>query len=262
MNQVSRPMQIMLIGVLVFAALWMTVLKPKDEAAEPAAATPVATSPVAAGGDAASSAPGKAVEAANNAAATSNAATARDEAQTGEQTATTPAGAAPAATTPAGTTPAAGSAEAVAAAKAKVARAKAKAAKKAKSKAKAKAAENAAQKKADKVTELVAKDLKTRHAVVVLVASNKGTEDKVLRTRVKKDIDRRKGRVKVYIISASQVGVYDGLLGSLNIAQTPSTIVIAPNNQAKVLGGLVSTARIDRLTSAALLVKPDTKTTN
>lgn len=248
MNQVSRPMQIMLLGVLVFAALWMTVLKPKDEAAEPAAATPVATSPVAAGGETATSAPGKAVESANNAVAGANAATAQSETQTGEEAGTTPA-----ATTPAGTTP--GAADEKAAAKST-----SKASAKAKAKAKKKAAETAAQQKADRITEQVAKDLRTRHAVVVLVAATKGSEDKILRTRVKKDIDRRKGRVKVYIISASQVGVYDGLLGSLNIAQTPSTIVIAPNNQAKVLGGLVSTARIDRLTSAALLVKPDTKT--
>jgi hypothetical protein len=249
MNQVSRPMQIMLAAVLVFAALWFVALKPKDDAIEPVAATPVTTTPraVDAGGAKAASAPGKAVEAANNAAKTANAATQKQEAQTGEDTAaatTSAAATSPKGTTPAGTTPA------------KAAKPTAKQ----KAKAKAKAARSKAQREADRVTEQVAKDLKARRAVVVLVASTTGSEDKILRTRVTKQIDRRGGRVKVYLVPVKDVGVYDGLLGSLNIAQTPSTIVIASNNQAKVLGGLVSTARIDRLTSAALLVKPDTAT--
>ncbi len=99
----------------------------------------------------------------------------------------------------------------------------------------------------------IGEDLKARKAVVVLVYQPGESVDEVLKKRVKTEIDRRKGRVKVYLIKASQVGKYDGLFRDLSLAQTPSTVVIAPDNSAKVLGGLVSTPRIDRLTSAALL---------
>jgi hypothetical protein len=247
MNQVSRPMQIALAAVLVFAALWFVALKPKDDAAEPVAAgpaTPAATSPkpVDAGGAAASSTLGKAVESANNAASSANAATKQREQQTGD----TPASA-PAATTPAGTTPA------TAAQSAPAANASTAAAAKTKGKS---SARSASQRRADRLTEAVGKHLAAGRAVVVLVSSPTGSEDKILRKRVKNEINRRGGRVRVYFISVSKVGLYEGLLGSLNLGQTPSTIVIAPNNEAKVLGGLVSTARLDRLTSAALLLKP------
>ncbi len=250
MNQVSRPMQIALAAVLVFAALWFVALKPKDDAAEPVAAgpvTPAATTPapVAAGGAAATSSVGKAVESANNAASTANAATKRSEQQTGDAPAsTTPAGApagttpaakAPAATTPTATTPAAKKA----------------AAKEAKT-----ATRSASQRRADRLTETVGKHLAKGRAVVVLVSSATGSEDRIIRKRLRKELNLRGGRVKVYFVSASKVGLYEGLLGSLNLGQTPSTVVIAPNNEAKVIGGLVSTARLDRLTSAALLLKP------
>ncbi len=247
MNQVSRPMQIALAAVLVFAALWFVALKPKDDAAEPVAAGPVTPAtttprPVDAGGAAASSTMGKVVESANDAANTANTATAKREQQTGEES--SPSASTPASTTPASTTPPA----AKPAAKAK------------KPAAKAKAPEgstrSASQRRADRLTETVGKHLAKRCAVVVVVSSPTGSEDKIIRKRVRNEISRRGGRVKVYFISATKIGLYEGLLGSLNLSQTPSTVVIAPNNEAKVLGGLVSTARLDRLTSAALLLKP------
>lgn len=260
MSQISRPMQIMLAMVVVFALVWTVALKPKNDAEPVAAApvTPAATAPpVAAGGAAAQSSLGKAVESANNAAGAANAATKRDEQQTGETAATTPAGTTPKRTpkTPAGTTPA-GTTPSRPAATTPVGTTPRKP-KPAAAKAKDDGSERSAeQRKADGVTEAIGKHLQAGRAVVVLVWSPKGGEDRVLYKRVKNQVDRRKGRVRIYFVPASQVGVYEGLLGSLNLGQTPSTIVIAPNNEAKVLGGLVSTARIDRLTSAALLIKP------
>jgi hypothetical protein len=274
MNKVSRPMQILLAGVLVFAALWFVALKPKDDAAEPVSAapvTPAATTPrpVEAGGAAAQSGAGKAVEAANNAAAGANAAAAAAGKQTGDApAATTVAAKSAAAKTAASATPVSTSPDAAAkraalaeqaaiakkAAAQKRAAAKTQAAKKA-SAAKKGSTRSAAQRRADRVTEAIGKHLAAGRAVVVLVSTPTGTEDKILRKRVRKEINRRHGRVRVFLVPASAVGLYEGLVGSLNLGQTPSTIIIAPNNEAKVLGGLVSTQRIDRLTSAALLVE-------
>lgn len=250
MNQVSRPMQIALAAVLVFAALWFVALKPKDDAAEPVAAgpvTPAATTPrpVEAGGAGATTSVGKAVESANNAANTANTATRQSEQQTGEETKAPAPASTPAATTPASTTPTA---------KPSSTATKAPAVKT--PPAKPANTRSASQRRADRLTEAVGKHLAKGRAVVLLVSSPSGSEDKIIRKRVRNEINRRGGRVKVYFVSATKVGLYEGLLGSLNLSQTPSTIVIAPNNEAKVIGGLVSTARLDRLTSAALLLKP------
>lgn len=243
MNQVSRPMQILLGAVLVFAVLWFVALKPKTAVEEPIAAAPVtpATTPrSAAGGAEAQTGLGKAVESANNVAAQSNSATAKAEAQTGEQTP------APNTSTPATKAPAAnGSAANGSAAKGSAATKAAKADEDG-------GASSAQQKKANRTITAIKRDLAARRAAVVLVYQAKGKEDKILLKRVKNDINRRGGKVRTYYVHVSQVGYYDGLLSGLNLGQTPSTIVIAPDNQAKVLGGLTSTERIDRLTSSAI----------
>lgn len=238
MNQVSRPMQILLGAVLVFAVLWFVALKPKTAVEEPIAAAPVtpATTPrSAAGGAEAQTGLGKAVESANNVAAQSNSATAKAEAQTGEQTP------APNTSTPATKAPAVNGSAAKGSAATKAAKADEDG-----------GASSAQQKKANRTITAIKRDLAARRAAVVLVYQAKGKEDKILLKRVKNDINRRGGKVRTYYVHVSQVGYYDGLLSGLNLGQTPSTIVIAPDNQAKVLGGLTSTERIDRLTSSAI----------
>jgi hypothetical protein len=247
MSKISRPMQLALVGAILFA-IGFTFLKPKDPVVEPVAATPVtpvATTPRSdAGGAAAESGVGKIVETAKNGAAAANADVKKSESQTGETTpaatATTPkaasnvspavaaaraaakTGTTPSGTTPKGTTPATAS---------------------------------AAEAHADKVTTKIGRDLAKGRAVVVLVWSKKNPEDQELRRRVTKEITRRGGKVRVYLIAVNEVGRYDGLLAGLALGQTPSTIVIAPDHEAKVLGGLTSTARIDRLTSSAIQIK-------
>lgn len=254
MSQISTPMKIAGIAALVFAALWFTVMKPKDPVAEPVAATPApaaaTTTPrAAAGGAAAQSATGKLVEKANTAGAAASADAKKSESQTGEDTPSTPAAASSAASsagsssaatpasTPARTTPATKASE-------------------------DDAKPSASQTRADRVIEDVTKDLAKNHAVVVLIWSKNNPEDRELQRRVTREINRRKGKVRIYLIPVAEVGRYDGLLSGLAIGQTPSTIVIAPNHEAKVLGGLTSTARIDRLTSSAIQLKaPVSKTT-
>ncbi len=239
-------MQIALGAVLVFAVLWFVALRPKEPAVEPVAATPAtpAQTPAAdAGGAEAQTALGKTVESAKNAGASADAAVKARESQTGEE-ADTSAPAAPA-------TPSQNAAEGAPTGGAVAKSGSPVAQKKASNKAKV----SAAQKSANRTIESIQRDLKARRAAVVLVWSPSGKEDKVLHTRIKNDISRRGGKVRPYFINVSDVGRYDGLLAGLALAQTPSTVVIAPNNEAKVLGGLTSTERIDRLTSAALQLK-------
>lgn len=254
MNQVSRPMQFLLGGVVLFAVVWFVALKPKTPVEEPIAAQPATqTAPpaTAAGGEQASSAVGKTIESANNAAASANQAAAKSEAQTGEADASS---SAPADTSASSDPSSAASAPADAAEPKTGAAASSEtgqATKPGEEEAE-KATESPAQTKANRVIRSIKRDLAARRAAVVLVYQAKGKEDQILYKRIKKDIDRRGGRVRTYFIHVSQVGYYEGLLSGLNLAQTPSTIVIAPDNQAKVLPGLSSTARIDRLTSSAI----------
>lgn len=256
MDKVSRPMQIALLATALFAVVWFVALKPKNDAAEPVAATPASTPvptsrPVDAGGSTAQSGYGKAVESANNAAAGASTQAENEANADGTQSETPLPAASSASTSSASTAPAATPASTTPGAATK----SLKATKTAKS-TKASDERSTAQRRADHVVEKVAKDLAARRAVVVLVWSPQGTEDKILKARVSHEIDRRHGRVRVYYVPVSQVGLYEGLIGSLNLGQTPSTVVIAPDHEAQVLGGLQSTARIDRLTSAALLIKP------
>ncbi|MDO9354311.1 MAG: hypothetical protein Q7T55_11485 [Solirubrobacteraceae bacterium] len=237
-------MQIALAAVLVFSLVWFAVLRPKEDDVAATPVTPAETAPPRsdAGGASATSALGKTIETAKTGAANADASTKARESQTGEETtasATTPKTAPKATTnptTPAATTPA----ESDAAGDEQAER----------------TGISATQKRADKVITKIQKDLAARRAVVVLVWAKTGKEDKIVHERVTKDINRRKGKVRIYTIPVSQVGRYDGLLSGLSLGQIPSTIVIAPNNEAKVLGGLVSTERVDRLTSSATLTKP------
>jgi hypothetical protein len=252
-------MQIVLAMVLVLA-LGFFVLRPKssDVAASPTApvATAATTPRAAAGGAAAETALGKTVENARNSADSSSAKIEQSAAnqQTGEEDptkGTTPAAAAPTPSAPAATTPSAASLARIAAAK----KAKAVAAAK---KAAAGPKVSAAQAHANKVITKIQKDLAARRVAVVLVYSpaKKHVEDRKMKRVIQREISRRHGKVRPYFIDVDDVGRYDGLLSGLNLGQTPSTIIIAPNAEAQVLGGLASTERIDRLTSAAVLTKP------
>lgn len=238
MSQVSRPMQILLALTVVFAIAYFLVLKPGPVEEEPLPPVAGETAPPAAdaGGAAAQTAAGQVIETANNAAADANAAVAQREGQTGEEA---PAAAAPTGdpAAPVATTPSADGT----AANAKTPEAK---------------GPSAAQRRADAMLTDVGRDLKAGRVAVVLVYEPKGVEDKKLKKIVTDRISRRGGKVRVYTIPVSQIGRYDGLLGGLSLAQTPSTVVIAPDSTAKVLGGLTSAERIDRLTSAALRATP------
>ncbi|MDQ8044816.1 MAG: hypothetical protein AAGC46_09265 [Solirubrobacteraceae bacterium] len=260
MNQVSPPMRFALAATLVLVLVWFAVLKPKNNADT---STPVAT-PATASTASSSSSTGKtnsaldqtAYAAVGKAKAAADAASAdahKQESQTGEsghEDAASASSKASATKSTAATTP---DTKASAATKSTATGTAAGTAAKATGTA-AKATPKLTH--ADRVILKIKKDLAAQKAVVVLIWSKTGDEDKVLYKVIKNKIDLRHGKVKTYFIPVDQVGRYDGLLSGLAIGQTPSTIVIAPNNQAKVIGGLTSAARLDRLTSSAVLIKP------
>lgn len=240
MNQVSRPMQILLAAVLLLAAAWFTVLKPNpdgDVIDTPVATTAGTTPPVAAGGAAAESAVGKVIETANNGAAAANDAVAKSEAQTGETD--------PNATSPQGDAAATGSADAEQSGSASPSAA-----------SKAAASQKAeTDKKVQQTIRTVKREMKAGRPVVLFIYEKGGIEDKLVATQMKRIRGAAKS-LKVITIPAKKIGAYDPLVGSLSIGQVPATVVIAPDGTAKVIGGYTSTVRITRLINAAGKIKP------
>ena len=267
MSQVSKPMQILLGVAVLFAVVYFVALRPKPGgSAEPAAAVPAASTPVAldaAGGAVAKTGLGKTIEKANNTKASSDAEATRESNTTADganggsasvtSSAAVASGAAGAAatktttvhaTTPNGTTVTATKTTTVAAARAAAIKAKA---------AAAVAGVSHAQLHAYHVIDGIKGDLAHNRAVVFFFWSPSGDEDRMVHTIVTKQIDTHHGKVRVYVANVNDVGLYNGLIGDLPVAQSPSLLVIAPDSQTIVLGGLTSVARINRLTSAALL---------
>src|SRR5256714_7383331 len=100
MNQVSRPLQILLVAVLLFGAVYMLALRPKSDGGSSTAAKPAkqaTTSPAQGPGSSIPGGLGKAVTKARGAAAQSDSANQRVQQATGGSTSTSAAQAAPAA---------------------------------------------------------------------------------------------------------------------------------------------------------------------
>jgi hypothetical protein len=208
MQQLSRPYQIALVALLLFAAAWFTVLKPSDpvEAVVPPPA--VAGIPGATG-------LGTAVEKAEGAAATSAAASAA-------------AGADPAAPV----TPAPGSAAPVDPAAAAPADPPAK--------------DPAVDAEPADPSAPILRDVARGKVAVVLFFSREGAEDRAVR-RALLAADRHAGEVVVHAASIARVADYAAITQGVQVLQAPTLLVIGKDNRARPLVGFADTRSIDQL---------------
>lgn len=196
-DQVSRPMQIALVAVVLLAGMWFAVLRPKADTATPAAPAP---------GTAGLS---SAVDKANGAAAASDAANAATQAASGE-------------------TAAAPSTDATASAP--VAKAAAKPTTASSAKAKADAAGAAS----DKSERLLAKiaDGKT----VVMAFYGKGADDRAARRAVRRATEGD-SRVVVGSAPIAKVGQYEAMTSGVEVLTAPTVLVIGKGREAVALTG-------------------------
>jgi hypothetical protein len=206
--QLSLPYRIAIVALLVVSALWFTVLRPK-EAPVPA---PAATAPGVTGlaNDTA---------AAQGAVANSAASAAATAAATGTDTTGGAAAPAATATAPAATAPAAGTATPKAAA------------------AKAAAA-------GDRSAPLL-RALDRDRAVVLLFWNRRGTDDRAVRRAVAA-ADRRDGKVVVKVARVRDVGRYGAITRGVQVAGSPTVLVIGPDHTAKPIVGLTTTGELDQ----------------
>jgi hypothetical protein len=215
-DQISPPFRIALVAMLAVCALWFTVLKPKDPAAEPAPAT---------------TAPGTTglandVNAAKGAADASNAANAKVQKATGATAAPKVSSAA---------TPAkAGRAHAAVAGK----------------HAPTAPATKKAAPTADPAAPLLSA-LDRKHTVVLLFWNRKGSDDRAVRRAVS-GVDRRHGHVVVRTVPVSKIGEYEAITAGAQVMQSPTVLVIGADHKAKAIAGFTTTAELDQAAGDAL----------
>src|SRR4051794_6389962 len=238
-DQVSRPMQIALVAVVLLAGMWFTVLKPKsgDSASSftPVQRTTAAAPPSA--GATGTAAPGvkglaTAVDKAKAASATSDAANARVQAATGSAATVTG-------------SPAAAQATATAKAKhgaATSAKAKAKAATPAAAKSGAKAATTKAATAADVDPSDRLLAFLDKGKVLVMLFEGKGADDKAARRAVHLTARHDAKHVVSAYIPITDVGKYEAITTDVQVLTSPTILVIGKDRKATPLTGFVDAA--------------------
>jgi hypothetical protein len=221
-DQLSLPYRIALVALLLVAALWFTILKPKDDVAAPPPQAPGVTGLA----NDVSNAQG-AADAANASAASSEGAANAVGAE--------PAAAAPAAAS--ASAPAASSAPARAAHSAKGAAKKA-------------SAKTSSDDARDRSAPLL-RALDARHAVVLLFWNRAGADDRAVRAAVG-GVDRRGGKVRVEAASVADVGRYEAITRGVQVVESPTVLVIGPQHTARAITGYTTKAEIDQAVGDAL----------
>ncbi|MEI2703660.1 MAG: hypothetical protein V9E83_14845 [Baekduia sp.] len=210
MSNVSRPIQILLAAVVVFAVAWFLVLKPGDEdTVEPQAQAPGVTGLT------------NAVNQAKGAAKTSEERSAKAENATGTEPATTPTPAKTTKTTTSTTvkkttTPAPSGTGAVTPAGPPV--------------------NDPARSSGDPADGLL--DKLTGDRVVILLFTGDGADDRKA-IRAVRAADRELDGVIVRVTQLRNVGKYATITDKLGINQAPSTIIIGSDKVAQVLTGII-----------------------
>ncbi|HVE67601.1 MAG TPA: hypothetical protein VNB64_03370 [Solirubrobacteraceae bacterium] len=218
MDNVSRPMQALLLATVAFAALWFVALRPKPPESSGAPAAPAATTaPAPAPQSAIPGGPGSAVDQAREARSKGDAAAA---ARSGEPVAQTP------------PQPVATPARAPAAAQPKP---------------KPKPA------RATGAPAGVKRALARGKVVVLLFYSPAASDDRLVRDEVA-GVSRRRGRVYVKSVRVSRLSRYREVLAGVQVLQTPSVVMLRRGRDPVLLAGYTDGAEMDQI-SAALLRK-------
>jgi hypothetical protein len=218
MDQISPPMRIVLVVAIVFAAAYMLVLKPKDEAVAPA---PEPAPAVQAGGPEANTALGQAVEQANEAANASEAANAARGAEStaGETKTQNP---------PATTQAAPGTQKPVA------------------------PADKAVAEDLKDLPGWLAESMDKR-VVAVLFTNAESADDRRTSKALQQAYDYN-GDVVTRVVNVKKISDYQAIAEGVDVSQSPTLMVIAKDRSAEVLTGFSSRNTISQAIIDARLV--------
>lgn len=248
-GQVSRPMQIALVGTFLFLALWFVALRPKKattEATAPApaqtTAVPTTTTPQPTG-----SGFGKAVEKARAGAQTADQAAAAEQATGTSATGTAAPAPSASGTTPAPPAPAAPSAARLRGSVASVA---------------VVGAEQAGatvtplprvidQGPARHLPARVQSALDHHRVLVLLFWSSRSSDDRAVHNEVA-HLSRHRGRVLVVMEPVGRVGRYSRITAGVEVSQSPTVIIVDRHRKAEMITGFVDGENINQAVLAAL----------
>lgn len=224
MNQVSRPLQILLVAVLLFGAVYMLALRPKADAGSPTAAKPAkstTTSPAQGPGSSIPGGLGKAITKARGAAAQSDATNQRvQQASGGGSTPTSTAPAPPARTSAA--KPAARPAPHPAAAP-----------------------------KATPASIAVAAAMAQGKVVVLLFWNQAASDDRSVRAELA-HVSSHRGRVLIVAAPVRQVSLFSSSIRGVQVLQSPTVIVVDRRHRARTLVGYTDRTEIGQAVDDAL----------
>jgi hypothetical protein len=235
-DQVSRPMQIALVAVVLLAGMWFTVLKPKP-ADDSASVTPVTPAPTAAASSSSSPkvAPGvkglsRAVDKAKAASSASDATNAKIQAATGNGAS---------ASSSAASSSKAKATKSVAATKHKLTATPANAKTTTAAKAKAKPAA-----KVDPSDRLLAYLAKGKTLVVLF--EGKGADDKAARKAVHETAKADPKHVVSAYVPITKVGDYEKITSDVQVYGSPTILVIGADRKATALTGFVDAPSVQQ----------------
>jgi hypothetical protein len=227
MNQVSRPLQVLLVAVLLFGAVYMLALRPKtgSGSSTPAqTAKQATTSPAQGPGSSIPGGLGKAVTKARGAAAQSDAANQRVQQATGAgstSTSTAPARPAPASAA----TPAARSARP--------------------------AQHPAAKPEATSASIAVGAAIAKGKVVVLLFWNQQSSDDRGVREELA-HVSSHNGRVLIVAAPVRQVSLFSDSTRGVQVLQSPTIIVVDRRHRARTLVGYTDRTEIGQAVDDAL----------
>jgi hypothetical protein len=227
MNQVSRPLQILLVAVLLFGAVYMLALRPKSDGSTstPAkAAQPATTSPAQGPGSSIPGSLGRAVTKARGAAGQSDAANQRVQQATGGGSTSTP------------TAPAA-PARAPAASRA--------------ARSPRPAQHPVATPKATSSSAAVSAAIAKGRVVVLLFWNGQASDDRSVREELA-HVSSHNGRVLIVAAPVRQVSLYGDSIRGVQVLQSPTIVVVDRRHRARTLVGYTDRAEIGQAVDVAL----------
>ena len=225
MNQVSRPLQVLLVAVLLFGAVYMLALRPKTDSSSSTPAKPAkqtTTSPAQGPGSSIPGGLGKAVTKARGAAAQSDAANQRVQQATG--------GGSTSAAAPA---PAAASAARPAARSARPAQ------------------HPAARPKATPASAAVSAAMAKGKVVVLLFWNQQASDDRSVRAELA-HVSSHNGRVLIVAAPVRQVSLFSDSIRGVQVLQSPTIVVIDRRHRARTLVGYTDRTEIGQAVDVAL----------
>jgi hypothetical protein len=97
-------------------------------------------------------------------------------------------------------------------------------------------------------------EMDAKKVVVLLFWDRTGADDRAAHDAVE-SVNRRDGKVAVHMVDIKDVGRYESVTQGVNVAQSPTTIVIARDAKARTVAGLTDPTEVGQMVREALAAK-------